>query len=232
MKKVLGLVILLALPFLSYGQARNTGIKLKGPIYQDAVLILTRTQIQVRTELPLYVYAYANDLYKNKPEYPLYLGIRYERLGSGNVGFGVELEYNSFQAKTDAEDGDKTKWDIPKKQETLKVSPFVRMYFRKNRKMVFRGLYLQGGLSLMNVSQIKNVSANKNIPPTYTPSTLFGITTGIGINHTFGPVFTGGFGTEATFCGQQFIQEGFTKIDFGDAAIIINPIKFYIGARF
>jgi hypothetical protein len=232
MKKVLGLVILLALPLLTYGQARNTGIKLKGPLYQDAVLILTRTQIQVRAEIPFYIYSYVNETYAKKPGYPTLLGIRYERLGRSDIGFGVELEYNGFTAfKSTVLD---TNLKVPKNQAVLKFTPFVRAYFRRNRKMVFRGAYLQGGPTIMQVKQVLTSTQrpNRGTPYKYNTGSIFGLSFGLGLQHTFGPNFTGGIGAEAIFCGSQFEQEGFSKVNIGNGAIIFNPLKFYLGARF
>jgi hypothetical protein len=231
MKKVLGLVIFLALPLLTYGQARNTGIRLKGPLYQDAVLILTRNQVQVRAEIPFYLYSYVNETYAKKPGYPTLLGIRYERLGRSDISFGIELEYNSFKAfKSTVLD---TNIRVPKDQAVLKFSPFVRAYFRRNRKMVFRGAYLQGGPTIMQVKQVLTTTLKPNgAPYKYSSGSIFGLSVGFGLQHTFGPNVTGGIGAEAIFCGTQFVQEGYSKVNIGNGAIIINPLKFYLGARF
>jgi hypothetical protein len=233
MNKVLCLAFLMALPIFAFGQARNTGIKLKGPLYQDAVLILTRTQVQVRAEIPFYAYSLAAETYKAKPSTPLLLGIRYERLGRADIGFGVELEYNGYTAKKNETDPELS---TPRTQQTIKFSPMARKYFRsyRGRKNIFRGLFLQGGPTLMFIQQLleDNLLPQKTGIWRYKSASIFGMSAGAGIQHTIGPNFTMGVAGEVIFGSQQFVQEGYTKRDIGNGALYINPFKFYIGARF
>lgn len=228
MKKLFGLLLLACLPLLSFGQARNTGIKLKGPLYQDNVLIITKNLLQVRLEAPFYAYSYVNETYKKKVGTPVLLGLRFERLVMGHTGFCIEMEYNSYDAKAVAGGPPE---NIPKDQSYFKIAPQVRQYIRKNRKAIFRGLFVQGGPCLININQSLDET---QIARAYVfkPATLFGITAGLGVQHTFGQSVVIGAAADLTFCGEQFTQETLYRTDIGNGAMYLNPFKFYVGARF
>ena len=229
MKKLFGLLLLACLPLLSFGQARNTGIKLKGPLYQDNVLIITKNLVQVRLEAPFYAYSYVNETYKKKVSTPILLGVRYERLVAGHTAFCFELEYNSYDAKA-VEGGPPV--EVPKDQSYLKVSPIIRQYFRKDRKAIFRGLFVQGGLSLISINQSLDETQLARRAYVFKPATLFGITAGLGVQHTFGQALVIGAAADVTFCGEQFTQETLYRTNVGNGAMYFNPFKFYVGARF
>jgi|GEM_PF-5267216 len=233
MRKLLGLAMLLAVSFVANAQVRNTGvrIRLKGPIYQDAVLLVHKNLLMVRAEAPFYAFAYANDTYKTKPGLPVLLGLRYERLGASDIGLGFDLEYTAYNAKklqTDAP------FDLPKDQRVIKFSPYLKKYIRTNRKAIFRGLYFTGGLTYLSVNQVLTEQSKllnaKDLK--YKRADFISATLGAGIQHTFGEYITVGFGGDISVCQEQFIQETWTKIDIGNGALYFNPWKFYIGAHF
>ena len=228
MRKLYGLALLLCLPLLSYGQARNTGVRLKGPLYQDDVLLITQNLLQVRVEAPFYVYTYAAETYKDK-YLPILLGLRYERLINAKIGFGIEFELNDFEAKKKETDPPA---DVPKDQQVIKVTPFLRGYYRKNRKAIFRGFTYQVGPTLMNIQQSLDESGLPAKIYKFGPATVFGVSLGAGVQHTFGQVLTVGLSAEAIFCGEQFTQELYYKANIGNGAVYINPFKLYVGGRF
>jgi len=238
MKKILGLVLLLALPMLSYGQARNTGfkIRLKGPIYQDAVLLIHKNLVQVRTEVPFYLISYSLDRYKNTPSTPTLLGLRYERLGASDIGLGFDLEYCSYQAyPTQPKIMSKGEIPSPKDQEVIKFAPYIKKYIRTNRKAIFRGLYISGGLTYLSVKQVvdpNKVALGKGANEYFTHGDLLGASVGLGIQHTIGEYFCFGIGAEAILTSEQFQQETWIEADIGNGAAYLNAFKFYMGAHF
>jgi hypothetical protein len=182
-----------------------------------------------RTEVPFYVYSYAQDRYKTTPSVPILLGLRYERLGASDIGLGADLEYVSYDSKKLETDAPK---NIPKTQQIIKFSPYIKKYYRLNRKAIFRGVALSGGLTYMSVSQIIDEAALLRKVYLYHRADVLGATLAINLQHTIGEYFSIGVGADATICGSQFTQETFIRTDIGNGAIYINPFKFYIGAHF
>ena len=231
MKKLYGLALLLSLPLLSLAQVRNTGVKLKGPIYADETLLITRNLLQVRVEAPFYIYSFANKSY-DKGNTPVFLGLRYERLIKGKIGFGGEIESNSWDARVI---GKTLPRDVPADQRVVRFTPYVKWYFRRRKKELFRGANLHAGLTILNTQQVVDLASTKlagNSPYKFNSFTGPGLVLGGGLQHTFGEVVTIGASAEVIFFGQQFVQEGYGSVNIGNGAMFINPFKFYVGGRF